>query len=84
MRTPLEPIDISTASADELQLLPGIGPTLARRIVDGRPYAKVDDLLKVRGVSGAVVEAIKPHVVRGADGQDDPSTSLRTGSGQND
>ena len=41
---------IHEASAEELQTLPGIGPKLAERIVANRPYRKVDDLLKVRGI----------------------------------
>jgi hypothetical protein len=40
-------VNLNTATADELRQLPGIGPALAQAIVEGRPYAAVDDLLGV-------------------------------------
>lgn len=46
-------LDPNTATREQLEALPGIGPTLARRIVEGRSrraYARVDDLRRVRGV----------------------------------
>ena len=47
-------VDINTASAAELENLPGIGPSLAKRIVEYRdkngPFASVDDLLKIQGI----------------------------------
>ena len=42
---PKEKIDINTATAMELQELPGIGPKLAEKIVKNRPYKKIDDLV---------------------------------------
>ena len=44
-----EPIDINTASADQLKTLPGIGDAYAKRIVDGRPYTAKNQLV-ARGV----------------------------------
>lgn len=43
-------VEINTASAEELASLPGVGPTIAGRIIAGRPHARVDDLLGVRGI----------------------------------
>lgn len=46
-------LDPNTATRDQLEALPGIGPTLAQRIVEGRmrrPYRRVDDLRRVRGI----------------------------------
>jgi competence protein ComEC len=43
-------IDLNSASLQELESLPGVGSVLARRIVEGRPYRTVDDLLKVKGI----------------------------------
>ncbi|MER3451513.1 MAG: hypothetical protein C4300_05170 [Thermus sp.] len=42
--------------------LPGIGPTLAKRIVDNRPYQRVEDLLKIRGIGPATLERLRPYV----------------------
>ena len=44
-------IDINIATLDELETLPGIGPKLGQAIIDGRPYEKVEDLLKVEGIT---------------------------------
>ena len=44
------PVDLNAASPAELASLPGIGPALARRIVESRPYAEVDGLVGVRGI----------------------------------
>jgi DNA uptake protein ComE-like DNA-binding protein len=49
-KTPGRLIDINSAPQAELESLPGIGPTLARRIIEGRPYRTVDDLLRVKGI----------------------------------
>lgn len=43
-------IDINSASASELEGLPGIGPTLAGRIIAARPLRRVEDLLHVQGI----------------------------------
>ena len=50
-----QPLDLNRAGVAELGTLPGVGAALARRIVDARerdgPFATVDDLRRVRGVS---------------------------------
>ncbi len=43
-------MDLNTASSKELQSIKGVGPVLAERIIDGRPYKNVDDLRKVKGI----------------------------------
>ncbi len=48
-------INVNTATLAELDTLPGIGPKTAQLIVDGRPYAQVDDLLKVKGIGPATL-----------------------------
>lgn len=52
-------VDANTASADALQSVRGVGPTIAQRIVEERrrgPYASLDDLqARVRGVGEASV-----------------------------
>ena len=63
------PIDINTASAAELDELPGIGPALAERIVALRsergPFRSVDELELVEGISERTVEQLRPLVALG-------------------
>jgi competence protein ComEA len=54
-------VDINTASAKELQELPGVGEATAGKIVAGRPYASVDDLANA-GVSKSTIAKIAPLV----------------------
>jgi DNA uptake protein ComE-like DNA-binding protein len=56
-----QPVDLNGASLDELASLPGIGPTIAARIVAGRPYASIDELLDVDGIGPKRFVAIRPR-----------------------
>jgi competence ComEA-like helix-hairpin-helix protein len=57
-------IDVNRASAADLELLPGVGPTLARRIVDHRnahgAFGAAGDLLQVRGIGARTLERLTP------------------------
>ena len=59
-------VDINAAEWPELMQLPGIGPTLAKRIVDSRrtagPFADQDDLRRVRGIGPKTLEQIRPYL----------------------
>jgi competence protein ComEA len=55
-------VNINTATLEELDTLPGVGPKTAQLIADGRPYATVDDLLRVKGIGPATLAKIKPLV----------------------
>ncbi len=56
-------LDINTASAQELEALPSIGPVTAQAIVDYRtasgPFRSVEDIVKVKGIGPATLEKIK-------------------------
>jgi competence ComEA-like helix-hairpin-helix protein len=58
-------LDLNTASKEKLMFINGIGPVLAERIIAGRPYKTVDDLLKVKGIGLKKLEKIRPYVVIG-------------------
>ncbi len=53
-----EPIDLNTATAQELQFISGVGPVLATKIMAGRPYKSVEDLRRVNGVGPKTYERI--------------------------
>jgi comEA protein len=60
-------IRINQAPAKELELLPGIGPVLAERIISLREskgkFKKVDELLEVNGIGSKKLEEIKEWIV---------------------
>jgi len=59
-------VDLNTADEAELQLLPGIGPGLAARIVADRqsngPFNSIDDLERVTGIGPKRLEAVAPWI----------------------
>jgi competence protein ComEA len=55
-------ININTASSDSLDSLPGVGPATITKIVSGRPYQNINELLDKKAVSSKVFDQIKDQI----------------------
>jgi competence protein ComEC len=55
-------VNVNTATEDQLKELPGVGPALARRIIAGRPYRTVNDLIEVEGIGEKKLAELRPRV----------------------
>lgn len=59
-------VNINTATKDELQNLPGIGPALAEKIIEyrqNRKFSNIDDIKKVSGIGEKRFDAIKDFII---------------------
>jgi comEA protein len=65
-KLPAHPIELNTATIEQLQELPGIGPATAKAIIQFReksgPFKRVEDLLAIHGISKARLEKLRPYV----------------------
>jgi competence protein ComEA len=59
-------VSLNLATAEELERLPGVGPVLARRIVEDRArhgqYTRPEDLLRVKGIGPKKLEKLRPYL----------------------
>jgi competence protein ComEA len=58
-----EPLDINTASPDELKALPGIGDAYAKKIAEKRPYKRKDELVSKKVIPQATYDKIKDQII---------------------
>jgi competence protein ComEA len=59
---PGQKVNINTASKEDLDKLFDIGPVRAQAIIDGRPYTKIEDVMKVKGIKEHTFERIKDYI----------------------
>ncbi len=64
--TPIARVQLNTATLEQLDTLPGVGPVTAQAILqwraDNGPFTAVDDLLEVSGIGDATLADIRPYV----------------------
>ena len=61
----LQPVNVNRASATQLEALPGVGPQLARRIIDFRQkqkLASLQDLDQVKGIGPSLLARLEPYL----------------------
>jgi competence protein ComEA len=55
-------VNLNTATKEQLEALPEIGPVKAQAIIDGRPYKKPEDVMKVKGIKEGIFNKIKDSI----------------------
>ncbi len=55
-------VSINSASQAELESLPRIGPKLAQKIIEGRPYQTIQELDRVKGIGSKMLEKLGPLI----------------------
>jgi competence protein ComEA len=78
-KKPIQPININAATSEQLQLVPGIGPATADKILQMRksygPFKSVDDLLAIRGIGKKRLDKMRKYLIAGR-----PATASKPGA----
>jgi DNA uptake protein ComE-like DNA-binding protein len=61
VKSPQGLLDLNSATKYDLMSISGVGPVLSARIIAGRPYKTVDDLLKVKGLGPKRLKKLRPY-----------------------
>jgi len=59
---PGQKVNINTATKEQLEALPEIGPAKAQAIIEGRPFQKPEDIMKVKGIKEGTFGKIKDYI----------------------
>jgi competence ComEA-like helix-hairpin-helix protein len=81
-KPPPAPINLNTATSEELQLVPGIGPVTAEKILQMRKsygaFKSVDDLRAVRGIGPKRLEKMRKYLTVGKAAATKPASAPRS------
>jgi len=62
-----EKVNLNTATVEQLQTLPGVGPSIAKRIIDHRAkngkFNKVEEIINVKGIGEKKFQKMKDRLV---------------------
>ena len=68
-KPPLKPVNLNSATSEELQQVPGIGPATADKILQMRksygPFKSVDDLVAIRGIGKKRLDKMRKYLTAG-------------------
>jgi len=59
---PGQVVNLNTATKEQLEALPDIGPVKAQAIIDGRPYKNTQDIMKIKGIKEGTFNKIKDYI----------------------
>ena len=80
-KPPERPVNVNTANSEQLQLVPGIGPTTADKILKMRksygPFKSVDDLRAIKGIGPKRLEKMRKYLTVTKPSNSAAATTLR-------